>query len=223
MLSPARAHALPIELPAWEHPLASAVPSWGSEAVLSPCTHGRMAPSRVSSAGAACTLGVWQRGLPGAALASPGAAVPARMLRPGQAGSASRGGAVPAWPSCISRSRGWVLLCQQKSAFLGLIILLCNKRLGEKHRFPVPSCTPAGRAVPGELVPPHAPAALAPTLPVSARVPPEVTSVGEHVLAQTLARHLYFCAEWQRCRVTYLGCSAAPSQPRYLGDVYCIC
>lgn len=30
-------------------------------------------------------------------------------------------------PSCISRAQGWVLLCQQKSVFLGLIMPLCNQ------------------------------------------------------------------------------------------------
>lgn len=69
-------------------------------------------------------LRVWRRWLPGAALTFPRAA---RMLRPGQASSASRRGDVPAWLSRSRSARGRVLLCQQKSAFLGLITLLCNQ------------------------------------------------------------------------------------------------
>lgn len=178
--------------------------------MLSPCTHGRTAASGVSSTGAACALGVWRRGLPGAALGSPGASAPTQTLHPGQAGS-----------QLHQQSPGLGAALPAKVSISGLNYAALQPSVsGEKHCFPVPGCIPAGSTVPGESVPPRVPRAA---LPVPARVPPVVTSVGERVLAQTLARHFYFCAEWQPCRVTYLGCSPAPSQPRYLVELYCIC
>lgn len=188
----------------------------GSEAVLSPCTHGRTAASGVSSAGAARALCVWRRGLPGAALGSPGASAPTQTLHPGQAGSQLHqqspglGAALPAKVSVSGLNYAALQpsVSGKSIAFPFQAASRLEARCRESqshHALPLPSRVPRA------------------ALPVPARVPPEVTSAGERILAQTLARHFYFCAERQPCRVTYLGCSPAPSQPRYLVEVYCIC
>lgn len=153
----------------------------------------------------------------------PGVAAPTRMLRPGRAGSASCGGAVPAWPSCISRAWGWVLLCQQKSVVRGLIILLRNQAAWGKAWLSWSQLHPGYKSGAGRISPTTCPVLLAPTLPIPANVP--LTASRGQIFRGACpgvdpCTPLVFL---RRRRVTYLGCSPAPSQPRELGEVYCLC